>query len=145
MACHFMPDEEICRNVIYLRRPGDRAVDLGGASVYQGEPKFKIKHKSRCPQKSKLVNWEAQACRLGDQAPMALSHPMKTSYIKSFVFRLGFGSFKSRSRLDFLLQVSVSWCQSLVSVSKILAETSALCIPYKQECVSIYAVKQDYL
>ena len=45
---------------------------------------------------------------------------------KSLVARLGLGTFKSPSRLDFLLQVSVSWCQSLVSVSKILAETPAL-------------------
>ena len=35
---------------------GSRAVNLGGPSVYQGEPKFDIKHKSRCLQKSMLVN-----------------------------------------------------------------------------------------
>ena len=39
------------------RRAGARTGDLGWPSVYQGEPKFEIKHKSRCLQKSKLVNW----------------------------------------------------------------------------------------
>ena len=45
---------------------------------------------------------------------------------KSLVSHLGLGTFKSRSCLDFLLQVPVSWCQSLVLVSKILAKTPAL-------------------
>ena len=45
-----------------LNTAGARAVDLGG-------PKFEIKHKSRCLQKKKLVNWEGQTCRLGGQAP----------------------------------------------------------------------------
>ena len=39
---------------------------------------------------------------------------------------LGLGAFKSRSRFDSLLKVSVSHRQYLVSVSKILAETPAL-------------------
>ena len=43
---------------LWLGRAGGRAVDLGG-------PKFEIKRKSRCLQKSKLVNWGSQACRLG--------------------------------------------------------------------------------
>ena len=38
-------------------RTGGRAVDSGGPSVYKGGPKFEIKHKSRCLQKSKLRNW----------------------------------------------------------------------------------------
>ena len=46
-----------------------RGVDLGGPSVYQGGPKFEIKHSSRCLQKKKLVKWRGQACRLGGQAP----------------------------------------------------------------------------
>ena len=46
-------------------RAGDRAVDLGGPSVFQGRPKFKNKHKSRCLQQRKLVNYGGQACRLG--------------------------------------------------------------------------------
>ena len=46
-------------------RAGARAVDLGGPSVYQGGPKFEIKHKSRCLQKSKLVNWGGQALGTG--------------------------------------------------------------------------------
>ena len=50
-------------------RAGGRAVDLGGPSVYHVGPKFEIKHKSRCIQKSKLVNWGGQACRLGGQDP----------------------------------------------------------------------------
>ena len=40
-------------------RAGGRAVDVGGPSVYQRGAKFKIKHKSRCLQKSKLFNWGA--------------------------------------------------------------------------------------
>ena len=40
-----------------ILRAGGRAVDVGGTSVYQGEAKFKIKHKSCCLQKSKLFNW----------------------------------------------------------------------------------------
>ena len=38
-------------------RAGARAVELGGPSVYQGGPKFEVKHNSRCLQKSKLVDW----------------------------------------------------------------------------------------
>ena len=45
---------------------------------------------------------------------------------KSLVSRLGRGPFKSRSRFEFLLKVSVSQRQCLVSVLKILAETPAL-------------------
>ena len=51
---------------------------------------------------------------------------LQTFGFKSLVSRLGLGTFKSRSRLDFLLEVSVSQRQCLVSVSKILAETPAL-------------------
>ena len=40
-------------------RPGVRAVDLGGQAFIRGEPKFEIKHKSQCFQKSKLVDWGA--------------------------------------------------------------------------------------
>ena len=50
---------------LLLAEPGGRAVDLGGggARVYQGGPKFEIKHKNRCLQQSKLVDWGGQACR----------------------------------------------------------------------------------
>ena len=34
-----------------------------------GGAKFEIKHKSRCLQKSKLVNWVSQACRSGGPGP----------------------------------------------------------------------------
>ena len=50
-------------------KAGARAVNLGEPSVYQGGPKFEIKHKSRCLPKSKLVNWGDQACRLGGPGP----------------------------------------------------------------------------
>ena len=43
-------------------RASGRAVDLGG-------PKFKIKRRSHCLQKSKLVDWRGQACRLGEPGP----------------------------------------------------------------------------
>ena len=46
---------------IHKDRAGGRAVDLGG-------PKFENKHKSCCRQKSKLVTWGGQACRLRGQA-----------------------------------------------------------------------------
>ena len=59
-------------NVVYSRA-GIRAVDLGGPSVYQGEPKFEVKHNSRCLQKSKLVDWGGQACQLGGPGPLGLS------------------------------------------------------------------------
>ena len=55
---------------MHLPKTGARAVDLGGPSVYQGGPKFEIKHKIRCLQKRKLVNWGGgQACRLGGPGP----------------------------------------------------------------------------
>ena len=40
-----------------------------GPSVYQGGPKFKIKHKGHRFQRSKLVDWGGQACRLGGPGP----------------------------------------------------------------------------
>ena len=39
-------------------------MNLGGSSVYQGGPKFKIENKNRCLQKSKLVDWRGQASLL---------------------------------------------------------------------------------
>ena len=42
-----------------------RAVDLGGPSAYQEGSKFEIKHRSRCLQKSKLVDWGAKHVDLG--------------------------------------------------------------------------------
>ena len=49
---------------------------LGVKRVSGGRPKFEIKHKSRCLQKSKLVNWGGggvgQACQLGGQPPPPL-------------------------------------------------------------------------
>ena len=51
---------------------------------------------------------------------------LQTFGFKSLESRLGLGTFNSRSRLEFLLKVSVSQRQCLVSVSKILAETPAL-------------------
>ena len=41
-------------------RAGGKAVDLRGPSVYPGGPKFEIKHKNRCLQKLKLVDWGAK-------------------------------------------------------------------------------------
>ena len=43
--------------MVYPRSSGVRTVDLGRPSVYQGGLKFKIKHRSRCLQKNKLVDW----------------------------------------------------------------------------------------
>ena len=63
-------------------RAGARAVDLGGPSVITGggdSSKFDkaaavfTKHKNRCLQKRKLVNWGGQACRLGGPGP-SLAH-----------------------------------------------------------------------
>ena len=42
---------------------------LRGPSVCHGGPKFKIKHKSRCLEKIKLVNWGAKHVDWGGQAP----------------------------------------------------------------------------
>ena len=47
-------------------RAGGGAVDLGGPSVFQGGPKFEIKHKSRCLQKNQFLNW-----RLAPPGPFA--------------------------------------------------------------------------
>ena len=58
---------------IEYSRAGARAVDLGVSSVYQERPKFEIKHKSRCFQKSKFVNWGAKHVDLGGQAFLAPS------------------------------------------------------------------------
>ena len=56
---------------IHLNQSGARAVDFGGPSVYQWGAKFKIKHKSHCFQKSKLVDWgRAKHVNWGDQAPL---------------------------------------------------------------------------
>ena len=62
------------------RRAGGRAVDLGGPSGYQEEPKFEIKHKSRCFQKSKLVDWGAKHVNCGGKAPLGAGpeDPYKT-------------------------------------------------------------------
>ena len=51
-------------------RAGGRAVDLGGPSVCQGGPKFEIKHKSCCLQKSKLVNWGGSMSIGGARPPL---------------------------------------------------------------------------
>ena len=52
--------------ICIVSRAGARAVDLGGpSSQFRGArgTKFEIKHKSRCLEKSKLVNWGGgQAC-----------------------------------------------------------------------------------
>ena len=52
-----------------LPRSGARAVYFGGPGDYQGGSKLEIKHKSRCLQKRKLVNWGGQACRLEGPSP----------------------------------------------------------------------------
>ena len=44
---------------------------VGGAKRLSGGPKFEIRHKSRCFQESKIVNWGRQACQLGGQPPLA--------------------------------------------------------------------------
>ena len=56
-----------------IRRQNSRL--RGGPSVYQGGEgaKFEIKHKSRCLQKSKLVNCGGQACRLEGPGPSGLT------------------------------------------------------------------------
>ena len=72
---------------MWERRAGTRAVDLGGPSVYQGGPKFEIKQKSRCLQKSKLVNWRGQAFRLGRQAPLAYGNLTKIRRLKCYKHR----------------------------------------------------------
>ena len=43
-------------------RAGGRAVDLGG-------PKFKIKHRSHCLQKSKLADWRGASMSIGRARP----------------------------------------------------------------------------
>ena len=42
---------------------------LRGAKRLSGGPKFEIKHKSRCLQKRKLVEWGAKHVDWGGQAP----------------------------------------------------------------------------
>ena len=74
-------------------RVGARAVDLGWPSVYQGRPKFEIKHKSRCLQKRKVVNWGSQACRLEGQAPLSAGPDLNFTTVKS---RKNFVKFKAR-------------------------------------------------
>ena len=41
-----------------------------GAHVYQGGAKFEIKHKSRCLQKSKLVDWGGKHVGWGARPPL---------------------------------------------------------------------------
>ena len=62
------------RHLLHEARAGGRAVDLGGANVYQGGPKFEIKHNSRCLQKSKLVNWGGASMSIGGPGPPALEN-----------------------------------------------------------------------
>ena len=64
-------------------RASARAVDLGGPRVYQGGPKFEIKHKNRSLQKSNLVNWGGLACRLGPPGPPGL--PWRRPYLKQMI------------------------------------------------------------
>ena len=54
------PQAYIIAMKLLIIRAGGRAVDLGRPSGYHGGPKFEIKHKSRCLQKSKLVDWGAK-------------------------------------------------------------------------------------
>ena len=61
-----------------FRRAGARAIDLGG-------PKFEIMHKSRCLQKSKLVNWGAKHVDWGARLP-------GTPLAPALGFRIGDGA-----------------------------------------------------
>ena len=56
-----------CRFII---RAGGRATDSGVPSLHHGGPKFKIKQKNHCLQKSKLVDWRGQALRLKGQGSL---------------------------------------------------------------------------
>ena len=49
-------------------RAGGRAVDLVG-------PKFEIKHRSRCLQKSKLVDWRGASMSIGGARPSLGTDP----------------------------------------------------------------------
>ena len=58
--------------LLVAARAGGRVVDLGGPSVYRGGgggTKFEIKHKSRCLQKSKLVDWGGASMSIGRGRP----------------------------------------------------------------------------
>ena len=59
--------------------------------------------------------------------------------------RLGLGTFKFWSRLEFLLKVSVSQRQCLVSVSKILAETPALMNTASSKSTKIFVMKSGVI
>ena len=61
----------LCLSVIQSRRQSSR---LRGAKRLLRGPKFEIKHKSRCLQMSKLVDWGGggKVCRLGGRPPWLL-------------------------------------------------------------------------
>ena len=65
-------------------RAGARAVDYGGPSVYQERPKFEIKHKNCCLQKSKLVNWGGPRISIGGARP-PWSQPWGLYNAKNFI------------------------------------------------------------
>ena len=55
-----------CVRTDQSRRQSSR---LRGVMRLSGGPKFETKHKNRCLQKKKLVNWRGQACQLEGPSP----------------------------------------------------------------------------
>ena len=82
------------------RSRGARAVYLGGPSVYQeGGQSLNLSNKSRCLQKSKLVDWRGrQACRLRSQAPLG-ADPVTSADIR-------FSGGRSPPDVDMITQIS---------------------------------------
>ena len=69
-----------------MTRADTRTVDLEGPSVYQGGPKFEIKHKSHYFQKSKPIDWGGGGGGRSRQAYRGSERPSICSNVISAIF-----------------------------------------------------------
>ena len=75
-----------------------RSSGAGDRAVYLGGPKFEIMHKSRCVQKSKLVDWGAKHVDWGGWLPLASTlrnselKPRSSSFLPESELSLNFYS-----------------------------------------------------
>ena len=69
--------------VCHQARAGARAVNLGGPNVYQGGPKFEIKHKVAVFKRESLWNG-GQACRLGGGSGSSLAPSLHQAIYRAY-------------------------------------------------------------
>ena len=102
--------------------------------------KFEIKHKSRCFQKSKLVNWGGQACRLGGPgssgpplAPALTCHYIISFYSSKCSLPILSIACSSMYMVRFFLPCSVIHCHcNKLSHAVYIAKQMRICTSYEQ-------------